>query len=135
MIIFPGYFPDYLLSGSKILGDGNHAQISFRSLTNIPFFFKSEYFLPKIRRPGQTPYPYINSTPTPCFLFHHNYRFHLSATVPSPLTIFRNSYSLVNSRLNTSKSPTSCLQQLTRASLGVIAPSVCTRSSIFAKRG
>jgi hypothetical protein len=55
--------------------------------------------------------------------------------VPSPLTIFRSSYSLVNSRLRISSSWTRDLEDSTRASFGVITPSVWMRSSILAKRG
>lgn len=49
---------------------------------------------------------------------------HLSPAATSPLTIFRSSYSFVNSLLRISRSLTRPLQQFTKASLGVISPSV-----------
>jgi hypothetical protein len=53
----------------------------------------------------------------------------------APLTIFRSSYSFVNSLLRISKFPTNSLQQFTKASFGLTSPSVWIRSSIVAKRG
>lgn len=60
---------------------------------------------------------------------------YLSAAATSPLTILRSSNSFVNSRLKTSSSETKLRQHATRASFGVISPSVWIRSSNLEKRG
>lgn len=90
-----------------------------------------EYLCPQLR-PDAPKQPNATHGKDPQYDMSSTY---LLAPFTSPLTIFRSSYSFVNSRLRISRSLTRPLQQLTRASFGVTSPSVWTRSSKVANSG